>query len=154
MGTKFVNRLFELSECHMIDSDKSTIWYNSDVINNMEFIQAHELYSADEPVTEQIIRREINRFTKWCADNKLHLIGYMPWKLFKSDILLEEPEPGWVEKIKEPCQKFLDTIDKLKAAEDPEEAFNTMFTVGSNASAEEYVDEVYYHGDVSGDADG
>lgn len=148
-GSRLMDRLLELTDAHMIQTDSSTIWYNSDVINSLEFIQAHELYSADEPVTAGQIRREITRFTQWCVDNRMHLIGYMPWKLFKNDILLEEPEPGWVEKIKEPCESILSTIDELKKASDPMEAFNAMFAIDNRTSAEEYADTVYHTADMS-----
>ena len=41
------------------------------------------------------------------SNSDKYLIGYLPWKLMLSDVILEERDSSWLEKIKEPVNNAI-----------------------------------------------
>ncbi len=50
-------------------------------------------------------------------------IAYLPWKLFKSDIIKVDKEPNYLNQYKEKIENTIKIIEKLNAVESKIDAF-------------------------------
>ena len=68
---------------------------------------------------KRIIKAQVDQFMSHCGDKELYPIGYLPWKLLKSDMIDETPDPEWKEHIESPILDTLQKIDEIMSAADP-----------------------------------
>ena len=66
-------------------------------------------------------------FANYCEENKYINIGILPWKLFKTDILLVERNPKWEARAKIYMKKFWDIVNHIKNSEDPRAEYYKLY---------------------------
>jgi len=130
---RITDRLFELYEEKRISVKYYPMIVNQEVVNEMEFIQLHNKQKPISDLTDsdikKIIKKQIIDFNNFCEESDSYVIGYLPWKLMKSDVLLDSPEEGWKEYIQPYVEDALQKIDEIAASDDKEAAFNRIFQV-------------------------
>lgn len=65
----------------------------------------------------------IESYKKEIAEFK-NILGYLPWKMFKSDILYEERDPNYMKKYESEVNRTIDIINEIRTASDREEQVN------------------------------
>jgi hypothetical protein len=118
-------RLFELFEEKRIKAIYHPMVINTEAVNNLPFIQLHKKEKSAEslPNAKRIVIKQYNQFLSDCDDNDWCPIGYLPWKLIKSDIIGIDRDDNWQKTIEEPIKNALASIDEILNAENPQEAF-------------------------------
>jgi len=126
--TGVLNRLFELCEEKRIGIMYYPMVLNQEAVNELEFIQTHKKEKTTVKLNpKKIVTMQLNQFTSHCEDNELLPVGFLPWKLFKSDIIIDTPQENWLDTIKDPILDTLKKIDEISSAENPEEKFYEYF---------------------------
>jgi hypothetical protein len=93
---------------------------NQAAINELEFIQTHQKTKDTVKVyPKRIIKTQVDQFVSHCEDKEFYLIGYLPWKLLKSDMIAEAPDTEWKEHIESPILDTLQKIDEIMSSTDP-----------------------------------
>ena len=64
-------------------------------------------------------KKYMEEFKKICNDNDWYPVGYLPWKLMKTNVLIQEKEPNWEEKIRDPINDTLKILDEIINEVDP-----------------------------------
>ena len=138
---KTLNRLLELCEEKRVVAIHYPIIINQEAANNLEFISDHY---KQKPVTDvnvkKIIKLHVAQFINYCEDAEHCVIGYLPWKLLKSDILTERTDPNWKECIEESIVATLKIIDEIKNSEDPQKTYE-LYYPNINPDVEEHIAE-------------
>lgn len=141
---RMVNRITELHD----DKRVSAVYYpmviNYAHSNTLDIIETHKL-EQDEKKTkdpQRYAQKCIDAFEAKCKKQNLCGIGYLPWKLMRSDIILEERDPNWEEKIRKPVEDTLTLMDKIQKSPNPiEEYYNTFPQYNTEVTTEESVEE-------------
>lgn len=120
-----MERMFELFEEKRIKAVYYPMVTNTKAINDLPFVQLHQKEKQVEalPNARRIVTKQYNQFLSDCDDNEWYPIGYLPWKLVKSDIIGADRDPEWHKIIETPIKEALATIDEILSAENPQEAF-------------------------------
>ena len=125
---KTLNRLFELCEEKRITAIHYPMILNQAAVNALEFIADH---TKEKPVEEinvkKIIKLHINQFIAHCDSAEHHVIGYLPWKLVKSNILTERRDENWKQVIEESIVSTLTIIDAIKSSADPQKTYEAYY---------------------------
>ncbi len=126
--SKMLDRLFELCEEKRIQLIYYPMILNQEAINELEFIQDHK---KTKPVTriypKKMIKLQLDQFESHCEDNEYYPIGYLPWKLLKSDIIIDVRDEDWQTKIEPVITDTLQKIDEILAHENPKEKYLEYF---------------------------
>jgi hypothetical protein len=102
--------------------DKELIPYYCKILlintNDLEFVKLHEIEQKNNKIDVQIndyvndyINTNADLFNKYCHNNRYKPFGYIPYKLMKSDIIIEQRDDKWREKIEQPIKDFLKLLD-------------------------------------------
>jgi len=138
---RMIERLFELYEEKRIQIVYYPMVLNQEAVNKLEFIQLHKKDKTVGPVSpKKIIKMQLRQFTNFCEEKDLYPIGYLPWKLFKSDILSECPDSEWRKTIEEPITKALSIIDEIQSSSNPEESYYELYPC--HEATEDMVSEI------------
>ncbi len=128
VGSKILDRLFELCEEKRVQIIYYPMILNQGAINEIEFIQDHK---KTKPVTtiypKKLIKLQLDQFESHCEVNEYYPIGYLPWKLFKSDIIIDVRDDEWQAKIEPAVTETLKKIDEITAHENPKEKYLEYF---------------------------
>jgi hypothetical protein len=125
---KIIERLFEL-----IEEKRITVVYyptivNYKVVNEMEFIATHQkMKTPDNTNPKKIIRKYLDEFLDMCDDKEWIPVGYLPWKIIKSDVICEGPEENWKQVIEPPIKNTLSIIDTIMASNDIQSAYYSFY---------------------------
>jgi hypothetical protein len=84
-------------------------------------------YSRNQGVRFNEFYINYNDIIETAKKNENRFIGYLPWKLLKSDILLVNPDKHWQEIIETPINNTLAIIDRILSAENKEDAYRGEF---------------------------
>lgn len=68
-----------------------------------------------------VINKYSNRINKKVSDNGDPLIGYLPWKLFKSDIIYEARDSGYLKQYESKIKDTVEIIQKINNANSHED---------------------------------
>ncbi len=127
-NSKVIERLFEL-----IEEKRITVVYyptivNYKVVNEMEFIATHQKMQKVTNINpKKVIRKYLDEFLDMCDDKELIPIGYLPWKIIKSDVICEGPEENWKQIIEPPIKNTLSIIDTIMASGDIQSAYYSVY---------------------------
>lgn len=128
-ANQLIERLFELIEQKRILVKYNPIIVNYDNVNDLEFIQTHNKGKSNSTTPlKKIIKTQMDEFLDECTNLDYMPIGYLPWKIIKSDILADHLLDDWHATIKEPIETVLNKIDIIASAPDPYEKFNELHT--------------------------
>ncbi len=132
-----MDRLLELYEEKRIHAVYLPMVCNPEVINEDIFVKLHKLEQKETPTSKVItdnprkyIKQQYNLFLADCDQNGWAPIGYMPWKLMKSDVISIDAEDNWQETIEEPIRNTLEIIDNILIHDDIDkrrEVYNVYF---------------------------
>lgn len=118
--SKMLDRLFELCEEKRIQVMYYPMVLNQADVNELEFIQTHQKTKESVKIyPKRIIKAQVDQFMSHCEDKEFYPVGYLPWKLLKSDMIAETPDPEWKGRIESPILDTLQKIDEIMSAEDP-----------------------------------
>lgn len=133
---RMLNRLFELCEEKRVKVSYQPMILNQSEINKLEFIRTHKKTRPVVPVEpKKLVKAQIGQFEATCEEDENYLIGYLPWKLFKSDIILDTPDEDWRDKIEPRINDTIEKIDAILASDDPSAKYLEYFP-GSNIHVE------------------
>lgn len=114
---KTLNALFELLEEGDVMCEYSSLILNNDAIRKIPLIDFHSCIlpprAIEKPRTTLV--KEFNNFLDVCDQKKNKIIGYLPWKLMRSDMIVQHLEDGWREKIEPKIKDILNKIDIIMA---------------------------------------
>jgi hypothetical protein len=129
VSEKTLNRLLELVEKKKVKVMYYPIIPNAETINKMPFAMEHQ--KTCEPLGDttpkKIALRHIDSFLNHCESNEFLAVGYLPWKLLKSDIIVELRDDKWQEKIEPIVADTIKKIDEILASDDRVAKFREMF---------------------------
>jgi hypothetical protein len=94
--------------------------------------------NTDSPIVCpcDIVKSHIEQFKSYCRDEKMCGIGYLPWKLMRSDVILVGRENGWKEKIEAPINELIKELTEINKAEDPEKEYLKRYPSTDDVSLE------------------
>lgn len=78
--------------------------------------------------TEKII----SDFQLKCKSENLYPIGYIPWKLYYSDIIEIKRNHQWQNVIKPKVQETLEMLDSIMSHDNPHDMYNKKFNIQEN----------------------
>jgi hypothetical protein len=153
-ASKFmVDRLFELHDTKRVKAMYYPIVANNERISELDFISSHGLEQfnkSKDPL--KFAKRCISRFKDRCDNDEWVGVGYLPWKLMRSDVILELPDPDWYEKIKDPIIETLDLLERINNSKNPIDEYYNIYP--QLVESEEYLHEMGSMNDfLSVDAD-
>ena len=108
-------------------------WYAPMLLNPTRmhehpFMVAHEISHEDKRRSPQKrLNNSLRWFKRFCKKNHLIPIGFMPWKLMRSDIIEEARDPAWLETIQGPVSETLELLRQFNAADDPVQSYRERF---------------------------
>jgi hypothetical protein len=115
-----MNRAFELYEEKRIKIIYYPMILNNEVVNELEFVKMHKKKRPlDNTNPKKIIQTQLDQFEEFCESNNHYPVGYLPWKLFKSDIIIETPDSTWKDTIETKIKDTLNLIDTITRADNP-----------------------------------
>ncbi len=125
-----LSRVLELYEEKKIFPVYYPIVPNTDELHNIPFLEMHaktEKVLSNQGNPKKAIKLHYQAFIDKCDENEWIPIGYLPWKLIKSDIICEDKDDNWKNKIEGPIKDTLAKIDKITASDDPEAAYDELY---------------------------
>lgn len=132
------NRLLELIEMKRVIPHYCSVIHNYKESNKLEFIDTHSLQSKKIIKNPNCIAKDqIEKFQNVCRNDNNVMVGYLPWKLLKSDIILGDRDDNWRNIIESPIKETLDIIDRINISENPLDEFNRLFNATDNATDNE-----------------
>lgn len=126
--SRIMDRLFELIEENRVKVFYFPIIPNQEIINEMEFIQVHKKNKTPIAINpKKLIQAYLLSFLSTCDTNEWIPVGYLPWKLIKSDIIDDSRDENWKQIIEGPIKSTLNSIDTITSSEDPQSEFYKIF---------------------------
>lgn len=132
-----MNRILKLYEQKRVFVKYYPIIPNYSMINKMPFVRTHGLTINNDtacPHTE--IMKNIDDFKKSSIETGMIPIGYLPWKLMRSDIIAESPDKKWKRKIKGPVKETLQLLNKFISSPNPLSMYHAHFNLEENIELE------------------
>ncbi len=140
--SKLLDRLLELVEEKRIQLIYYPMILNQEVINELPFIQEHKKEKSYTKINpKKMAKLQLNQFLSHCDDNEFYPIGYLPWKLLKSDMIIDTPDPDWKEYIEGPIADTLQKIDTILNSENPADKYYEIFPRVDQDVCTEILDE-------------
>lgn len=140
--SRMMDRLLELYEEKRIQLIYYPMVVNQEAVNELEFIQLH---GKEKPVAEiypkKIIKAQLTQFLDHCDTHEHYPIGYLPWKLLKSDILSDTPDEDWRETIEQPIADTLKLIDEISNSDNPVERYYELYPCHQSVDVDDDVNE-------------
>lgn len=134
---EIMDRVLELHDNKRLYAIYYPIIINNEAVNQSEFIQTHNF---EREVTQQnpvkLAKLYIERFKSRCEENDWCTVGYLPWKLMLSDIIIEDRDDDWHQTIEPRVKETLSIIDEILQSEDPSEAYQNKFSIRPDLSVE------------------
>jgi hypothetical protein len=127
-----MNRLLELYEAGRLHAVYFPILVNDEVTNNMEFLETHGISVKPCSDITDMVNLYLDEFETMCERKEYLSVGILPWKLMRSDIILEERDPNWENIIRDPVKDVLNKLDVIHAAEDKIEKYNEIFNINDD----------------------
>jgi hypothetical protein len=123
-----LDRVLELHDNKRIKAIYYPIIVNSTRVNNMELVKMHNLEREENNINpNKLAKIYLQRFMDKCDENDWCTVGYLPWKLQRSDIIITDRDEQWLEKIEKPVKETLAIIDEIAKSKDKTEAFFKKF---------------------------
>ena len=121
------NRLLELVEKKAVSCWFSEQTLNNELVNRMPIVLLHGLTHCEQrdPATEA--KKQLSTFTEYADSNKLQTVGYLPWKLLLSDVIITCRQEGWRELIEPKVNEAVELLNKINEAEDKYRAYREVF---------------------------
>lgn len=150
-----VNRVLELHDEKRIHAVYLPMIFNNEEVNDTEFAQLHGIvHDGENSNPKKMIKQYYNLFLAECDEKDWVPVGYLPWKLVKTDVISVDNDENWRETIEPPIKKTLEVIDTLMAIEDLDEradAYNDLYPSKDFVSKKDNADIVEDCADLFGD---
>ena len=128
LDESIIGKLLKLIDEKKIFTYSGDMILNNSAVKKIPIIAEHKL--IDDNVTldvKDIITEQIQSFMQMSENNDDYTIGFMPWKLIKSDIIIEEKDVNWQEKIKEPIKQVITNIDTILNSENKSKTYRELY---------------------------
>ena len=136
-----LDRVLELYDNKRLSVIYYPIIVNSRVVNDMKFVKTHNLERTEKKIDpNRLANIYINRFIDKCKNDDLSTVGYLPWKLMRSDIIIEEKDEKWLDKIETPVNETLTIMDKILKSKDPAQEYNNIYKVYDDDNVDDKID--------------
>ena len=126
---KYINRLFELYDKQLIKVRyfKPIIDYNK--VNDIPLINVQEYIIPNLNLEAEVSKCKslIDVFYATCHENDNRPIGILPWKLFKSVMIVEDRDDSYVDKFKDKANELLKIVDDINSYTTDEERKNKYY---------------------------
>lgn len=121
-------RVLELHDQKRLKAMYYPICANHKHVATLPFIETHGLYKvkSNTPL-KKFASACIDKFINTCESHGMVPVGFLPWKLMRSDILLEERDPDWERKIKDPVLNTLSIMQKIMNSPNPKLSYYEHF---------------------------
>ncbi len=134
---KNMERLFELHSLGLVSTYYMPLFTNSERLNELPFLTEnhikHPKYVQSDDI-KRIVDLQFEEFSNMCEINEWISIGYLPFKLMLSDIIIKLPDEQWKEKIEPVVNQALTILDDILNAENKNDKYYEHFPVKSDAN--------------------
>jgi hypothetical protein len=126
---KYISRLFELHEEKKVFCEYSPLIINNNDIKNISFLAENNKLEREalKNTPKKIIKEFHDHFMNNCEKEKLIPIGYLPWKLVKSDIIQDNRIDNWYEQIAGPITQTIGNMDIISKSDNPEKKYYELY---------------------------
>ena len=126
---KYISRLFELHEEKKVFCKYSPIIINNKDIKTISFLNEYDKLNREplKNTPKKIIKEFHNNFMDECEKENLIPVGYLPWKLLKSDIIRDDRINDWYNQIAAPITQTITNMDIITKSETPEQKYNELY---------------------------
>jgi len=144
---QIMDRVLELYDNKRVHAIYFPVIVNDEAVNELDIVANHELYrNKRKHNIKKLGQSYVQKLKDKCARNDWYPVGYLPWKLFVSDIIIEERDETWYDKIKEPVEDVLAVLDDILGHSDPHMRYEELF---SNLNeSESYMSDMANTGDI------
>ena len=140
INEQLFKRILELYDQKRVGVVYYPICSNYKHISTIPFINLHKLEKPQKNTSlQKFATKCIDKFVNLCKTNGKVSVGFLPWKLMRSNIILEEPDKKWEETVKQPILNTIELMEKIMNAPEPNIAYFEHFA--SDDDKEAFVDE-------------
>ena len=124
-----MNRMLELWDAKIIKHKYCAMCFNQPLIDTIPIVQDNENFHRERVMKNplKVAKKQIEDFEIQCNQENLYPVGFMPWKLLLTDIIISERDDNWRSVIEEPVLTALRHMDEIYAAADPNAKYNEIF---------------------------
>lgn len=124
-----MNRMLELWDAKIIKHKYCSMCFNQSLIDNLPIVRDNENFHRERVLKnpQKVAKKQIEEFEIQCNQENLYPVGFLPWKLLLTDIIIEERDDTWRSVIEEPVKTALQHMDEIYAAPDPSAKYNEIF---------------------------
>lgn len=123
-----LGRVLELHEEKRLKVIYYPIIVNNNRVNEMKIVKTHGFERDDVNINPlKLGKIYLQRFLDKCDENGWATVGFLPWKLMRSEIIIEDRDEKWLEKIETPVKDALSKIDQILSSSDINKTFDTLF---------------------------
>ena len=114
------NRLLELGS-----NDEVSLYYMKPQvypkIKNVEFLNVQQRDVEFKSMSRFKRSERVSEFKQWCYDHDCKPLGFIPWKLFKCDFLVQNREVDFLEKCSDKIEEVMGHIRTIQLVENMDE---------------------------------
>ena len=127
-SNRIMERLFELIESKSIKVMYYPIIVNQEAVNTIKFINVHgKKRNVTDINVKKVIKSQLNDFLEKCDNSDNIPVGYLPWKLVKTDIISDLLLDNWKDTIEQPIKNTLHQIDSILQSDNPIDAYYKLY---------------------------
>jgi hypothetical protein len=135
-------RLLELYDNKRVRVMYYPIIPNNEEISNLPFVELHGLErDLYQPSSKKLSAMHLQKFLSLCEEKDWISIGYLPWKLFCSDIIAIDKDLEWQEKIEDKVNEAVKILDEINNSKDPIATYYKKYPAFEHAS-DDYLNEI------------
>jgi len=121
-------RLLDMYDVNDVSAYYATIKMNRAAVNDMPICQDQLIEFEETDVNfTAYFNNKLKHFLRFCTLHNYKPIGYLPWKLMVSDIIVVERDVLWEEQAKIRIEEAITFLEQIMSADDPEIKLRELF---------------------------
>jgi hypothetical protein len=97
--------------------------YNHKRVNEIPLLYKHEIQFSAIKTHTDIGQSLKKKYLMYCHKNKVYPVGFLPWKLMCTDVLLVDKDSSWKETIEKDVVSLISELHDINKQENPIESF-------------------------------
>jgi hypothetical protein len=136
-----IDRVLELHDEKRLHAIYYPIIVNSEKSNKLNFVEIHDLQRDETNINPNKLGNVyLQRFIDRCDESNWCSVGYLPWKLMRSDIIIEDRDDAWQQRIETPIKDTLNIITEILTSPDPAAKYDEKYN--KLDVSQEYLEEM------------
>jgi hypothetical protein len=122
-------RILELYDEKRLQPAYFPVLANNVGVNQMEFIQDCGLERDERKRVHlgKYVKNCIKRFQARCKRLKLIPVGFLPYKILRSDVIIDPPDPTWEEQVTPKINAVMKELREIAGAPNPLEQYYELY---------------------------